>query len=137
MAKLKKENEVLKTKCEKLEEQIDNNGKERDRAAVSESKLEEIKNTWKKEHEEEKVSLAEVIKKQIQEKTQDAVLKVIKEKEDVVRDTVERNRYMVIFGLNEKKTQLSLQEKERRRSWRRKLSKWYRKRDRDWKEKWN
>ena len=42
--------------------------------ACNESKLMELKNILKKEREEENVSLAEVLKKQIQDKTKDTVI---------------------------------------------------------------
>ena len=71
--------------------------------AVSETKLEEWSKTWEKKQENEKVIFAEVVKRQIQEKTKDTVIQVIKEKEELVRDTVDKKKCMVIFGLPEKK----------------------------------
>ena len=68
----------------------------------SDSKLTELKNVWKKEREEEKVSFAEIIKKQIQDNTKDTVIQIIKEKENLVRDTVDRKKCFVIYGLQEK-----------------------------------
>ena len=52
---------------------------------------------------EENICFAEVIKKQIQDKTKDTVIPMIKEKENLVRDTVDRKKCMVIYGLQEKK----------------------------------
>ena len=71
MEVLKEENERLKTKCgsfeqalQGLEEKFQSNV-EKEGAAVSETKLEEIKDAWKKQHEEEKVSFGEVIRRQV------------------------------------------------------------------------
>ena len=50
----------------------------------------------------EKVSFAEVIRGQVQENTKSTVIQVIKEKDELVRDTVDKKRCMVIFGLQEK-----------------------------------
>ena len=71
---------------------------------LGENKLKELRNTWKQEEEEEKVQFSEVIKRQLQENTKDTVIKVIKEKEDLVRDTVDKKKSFVIFGMKEKKS---------------------------------
>ena len=71
---------------------------------LGENKLKELRNTWKQEEEEEKVQFSEVIKRQVQENTKDTVIKVIKEKEDLVRDTVDKKKSFVIFGMKEKKS---------------------------------
>ena len=63
----------------------------------------ELRNEWKKEQEEEKIKFTEVVRRQIQEKTKDTVIQVIKEKEELVRDTVDKRKCLVIFGLREKK----------------------------------
>ena len=105
-----KENDLRKEKCgtyelqledpkEKVKDDLENIDK-----AFSENKLKELKSVWKKEREEENISFAEVIKKQIQDKTKDTVIQIVKEKEeDLVRDTVDRKKCMVIYGLQEKK----------------------------------
>ena len=69
-----------------------------DSKACSETKLKE----WKKERKGENISFAKVTKKQIQDKTKDTVIRIIKEKENLV-DTVDRKKCMVIYGLQEKK----------------------------------
>ncbi|MPC73981.1 hypothetical protein E2C01_068325 [Portunus trituberculatus] len=56
-----------------------------------------------KEQEEEKVKFSEVVRRQIQENTKVAVLEVTKEKEDLVRDAVEKKKSFVIYGMREKK----------------------------------
>lgn len=48
--------------------------------ALSETKLKEWRKAWEKEQEIKTVIFAEVVKKQIQEKTKDTVFQVIKEK---------------------------------------------------------
>ena len=72
------------------------NNSEKIDKVCGDSKLTELKNVWKKEREEEKVSFAEVVKKQIHDKTKDTVIQVIKEKEDLMRDAVDRKKCMVI-----------------------------------------
>ncbi len=121
MEELKKENEILKTKCNEYEAAFqglqqkveDSAGKVE--GAVCETKLEELRNAWKKEHEDEKVSFTEVVKKQIEENTKNTVIQVIKEKEVLVRDTVDK-KYVVFFGLQEKKNPVK-RERETRKSW--------------------
>ena len=56
----------------------------------------------RKKREEEKISFAEMIMKQIQDMTKDTVTQT-KEKEDLVRDTVDRRKCMVIYELKERK----------------------------------
>ena len=48
------------------------------------------------------------MKQQIQEKTKDTVIQVIKEKENLVRDTVDKKKCMVIFGLQEKRNPVKM-----------------------------
>ena len=57
----------------------------------------------RKKREEEKVSFAEIIKKQIQDNTKDTVIQIIVEKENLVRDTVDRKKCLAIYGIQEKK----------------------------------
>ena len=112
LEQIRKENEVLMTKCEGyevtlqgLEKRVEDNSenREKEEGVMYGAQLQELRNVWKKEQEEEKVSFSEVVKKQIQEKTKDVVIQVIKEKEDLVRDTVDKKKCLVIFGLKEKK----------------------------------
>lgn len=48
------------------------------------------------------MSFSEIVKQQIQERTKDTVIKFIKEKEELVRDMVDKKKCFVIFGLKEK-----------------------------------
>ena len=52
----------------------------------------ELQNVWKKEREEEKISFVEIIKKQVQDNTEDTVIQMIKGKVNLVRDTVDRKK---------------------------------------------
>ncbi|MPD04537.1 hypothetical protein E2C01_100231 [Portunus trituberculatus] len=105
---LKKENGMLMASCGKYEESLKSlQVKVQDEAGkvengISEIKLEELRNVWKREQEEEKVKFSEVVKK-TQEKTKDTLIQVIKEKEELVRDTVDKRKCILIFGLKEKK----------------------------------
>ena len=76
----------------------------------------ELRDAWKKEQEEDKVKFTEVVQRQIQEKTKDTVIQVIKEKEDLVRNMVDKKKCLVMFGLREKKI-INKFEKGKRESW--------------------
>ena len=58
---------------------------------------------WKKEREKGNVSFAEVLKKQIQDKANNTVIQIIKQKEGLMRDTMDRKKCMVIYGLHDRK----------------------------------
>ncbi|MPC89464.1 hypothetical protein E2C01_084414 [Portunus trituberculatus] len=47
----------------------------------------------------------EVVRRKIQENTKVAVIEVMKEKEDLVRDAVDKKKSFVIYGMKEKKEQ--------------------------------
>ena len=103
----KKENKALRTKCKDYEDPIHDMRVKLDECAgqsegVMEVKFEELKNVWKQEKEEEQISFKKVMEKQIQEKTKDTMVQVIKEKEGLVCDTVEK-KSLIIYGLKEKK----------------------------------
>ena len=118
LEEIRKENMTLKEKCnvyetalEKVREKVESKVEEGDRK-ISETQLQEIKKAWK-QGQEEKVNFAEVVKQQIQEKTKDAVIQVIKEKQELVRDTVDKKKCMIVFGLKEKKNPVKfVREKE-------------------------
>ena len=75
---------------------------------ICETKLEEMRKAWRKEQEDEKVNFAKVVKQQIQEKTKDAVIKVITEKEELARDTVYKKSSWSFLEYKKRKTQSSL-----------------------------
>ena len=64
--------------------------------------LQREQNQWKREQEEEKESFKEIIKSQQKEMTQ-TVVKVIKKNENLIRDTVDRKKCVMVFGLKEEK----------------------------------
>ena len=106
---LKKENETLKLKCSDYEriisdisEKVESN-QEKVHGAITTDNLKELRNDWKKECVAEKVSFNEIVKQQIQDKTTDTVIKIIKEKSDFVRDTADKKKCLIIFGIHEKK----------------------------------
>ncbi|MPC81438.1 hypothetical protein E2C01_076054 [Portunus trituberculatus] len=94
---IKKQNDVLKGACQdyenplrNLQVKVQDGIVDRVEGGFGENKLKERRNEWKQEQEEEKVS--EVVKRQIQENTKVAVIEVIKEKEDLVRDAVDKKK---------------------------------------------
>ncbi len=58
---------------------------------------------WRKEKEEEKVNFTEIKEAQKKEKTDlsKEIVKVIKQKESMVRDTVNKKKCIFIYGLKE------------------------------------
>lgn len=62
-----------KQKLEVSQEKIDR--------AVSEGKMEELKNDWKRESEHEKIHLNKIVEQQIQDRTKEMVIKVNEEQE--------------------------------------------------------
>ncbi|MPC94216.1 hypothetical protein E2C01_089373 [Portunus trituberculatus] len=58
---------------------------------LGDNKLKELRNEWKQDQEEEKVKFSEVVRRQIQN-MKDAVIEVIKEKEDWVQDAVDKKK---------------------------------------------
>ena len=67
--------------------------------------------------EKEKTIFKEVVEQQIQEKTREEVVKVIQEKQNLVRDTVEKKKCLIIYGLKERKNNVKTErEKELKES---------------------
>ena len=61
--------------------------------------------SWKEEREQEKINMSEIIRKQQEEHDKEMakkVVKIIKEKDNIVRDTVQKKMCVVIFGDKEK-----------------------------------
>ena len=87
------ENTLLKKDCEELKEKLGTNEK---KVQVNDVKVEQLNdrhNEWKKEQEQDQVNFKTIMDKQFQEKENEVaktVIKVIKEKPDLVRDTVEK-----------------------------------------------
>ncbi|MPC70408.1 hypothetical protein E2C01_064657 [Portunus trituberculatus] len=107
---IKKQNDVLKATCQKYESSLrslqakvqDGIGDQAE-GGLGDNKLKELRNEWKQEQEEEKLKFSEVVRRQIQENIKFAVIEVIKEKEDLVQDAVDKKKSFVIFGMKEKK----------------------------------
>ena len=93
---LRREKSEAKNKIENLVEQLNNVKKEneqlRKRAEnIGLDKVEEMEKEWK-ELKKENVSFRDAVKKQMKEDTKEAVIRFIKEKENLVRDTVEKKK---------------------------------------------
>ncbi|MPC64113.1 hypothetical protein E2C01_058224 [Portunus trituberculatus] len=108
--KIRKQNDALKTTCQNYESSLKNlQDKVQSRitdwaeGGLGDTKLKELRNEWKQEQEEEKVKFSEVIKRQIQENTRVIVIEVIKEKENLVQNAVDKKKSFVIYGIREKK----------------------------------
>ncbi|MPC32819.1 hypothetical protein E2C01_026150 [Portunus trituberculatus] len=68
-------------------------------------KISEKQNRWKMDQDQRRVSFKKIIEESAKEREQEVaktVVNVIKEKENLVRDTVEKKKCIVIFGLKEK-----------------------------------
>ncbi|MPC57720.1 hypothetical protein E2C01_051707 [Portunus trituberculatus] len=106
---IKKQIDVLKVTCHdyescsrSLQVKVQNGIVNRGEGGLGENKLKELRNEWKQEQEEEKVKFSEIVKRQIQENTKVAVIEIIKEKEDLVGDTVDKKKSFMILGMKEK-----------------------------------
>ena len=112
---LEGENSRLNEKCRNMESKLEDYNKKKDQDGIDEGKINEIKNTWKIEQQQEQITFREVLHKQLEDQTKETVVKVIKEKPDLVRDTVEKKKCVVVFGLKEKKNPVRhVREKEER-----------------------
>ena len=107
-AQIKRENKELRDNfnkmsitLKKLEEKL-KDGKYVDQGD-SETKIEEWKSDWEQEKKDVKASFKDIVKQQIKESTKDEVVRVIKEKPNLVRDTVDQKKSMIVFGLEESK----------------------------------
>ena len=114
---LQKENEMLKAYCLDLNAKLAENQED---VKKQENKVREIKEEhkeWRKEKEEEKISFQEIMQSQSREKTDltSEIVKVIKQKESMVRDTVDKKKCIVIYGLKEETEPIrTKREKEQR-----------------------
>ncbi|MPC33631.1 hypothetical protein E2C01_026986 [Portunus trituberculatus] len=109
LGEVKRENSVLKGKCENYELELQELQDKLNTSAgtakgISKTELEEWKKVWVKEQ-EEKVNIAEVVKQQIREKTKDTVIQAAKEKQELVRNMVSKKKCIVKYGVEEKRTQ--------------------------------
>ena len=100
---LENENAVLRAHCFELKEKLKEN---QESVKEQEGKVKEIKEEhkeWRKEKEEEKISFKEIMESQNREKNDltKEIVKVIKQKESVLRDTVDKKKCVIIYGLKE------------------------------------
>ena len=111
---LKKEIKNLKTENESLKKTVNTQeGKIKDvreqikdiptKAQTNLEKIQELKNDWKKEQENQQVSFREIVNQQVKEKTRETVVQVIKEKHNLVREAVDKKKCVVVFGVIEKR----------------------------------
>ena len=104
---IRAENAALRSDCCDLPKQL-----RAQEVRVAESKdqvkeMNEKQSVWRKEREEEQESFKKIMEGQIREENvTKTVVKVIKEKSSLVRDTVEKKRSVVVFGLKEEKMPL-------------------------------
>ncbi len=98
---LKKENGKLRSMVEKKEVRIDEGKIQSEVKGLVEK---EVK-SWKEEREQEKIDMTEIIRKQQEEHDKEMakkVVKIIKEKDNIVRDTVQKKMCLMVFGDKEK-----------------------------------
>ena len=101
---IKAENVLLKNECDELKKKLSNSEKV---VEVNKAKVEELSGrheVWKVQQEKEQVNLKEIMEKQFKQReevVEKTVLKVIKEKPNVVRDSVEKKKCVIVFGLKE------------------------------------
>ncbi|MPC89473.1 hypothetical protein E2C01_084424 [Portunus trituberculatus] len=95
---IRKQKNVLKTTCQNyesslksLQAKVQDGFTDRAEGGLGDNKLKELRNEWKQEQEEEKVKFSEVVRRQIQN-TKVTVIEVIKEKEDMVWDVVDKKK---------------------------------------------
>ncbi len=114
---LEVKNKLLREKCEYLTKTTQGKGEKKSEGTVDESKLNELRDAWKKTNEDEKVSFIELVHNQIEEETKDTVVKVIEEKEAMMRDTLEKKKYVIMFDLQEKKNPARHAREREEKSW--------------------
>ena len=109
---LKAENRMLKEEREKWKRSLETNDEKVKRHAESlefmkeEQKIwKEEQTVWKKGQEERKIDFKLIIDQQNKENKENLekeVIRVIKKKEALVRDTVDKNKCVIVFGLKER-----------------------------------
>lgn len=101
---IKAQNVILKNECDELKKKLSTNEKIAEGNKDRVDKLTERQEVWKVQQEKEQVNLKEIMENQIKQKeevVEKTVLKIIKEKPNVVRDSVEKKKCVVVFGLKE------------------------------------
>jgi len=101
---LEKENLLLKKENEKLASQVQANKRSVENYDENIREIKIVQNEWAREKDVVKVNFREIIESQKQDKENltNAVIKVIKEKDNIIRDTVDKKKCVIIFGVKEK-----------------------------------
>ena len=115
------ENEELKNENESLKKQIKSEvsevKKQKEEIKLKVKTVEKTQTEWKKQQETTEQSLKKIIDEQKKEKKElrDEVINVIKQEKRLVRDTVEKVKCLVIFGIPEEKilNKMEREEKEK------------------------
>ena len=106
--KYREEIQELRKENEKLRKIISDKGVNVDKSTVQSEVKELVEREvkcWKEEREQVRVDMSEIIRKQQEENDKvitKKVVKIIKEKDNIVRDTVQKKMCVVIFGVKEK-----------------------------------
>lgn len=104
---LRTEKDVWKNAYNDLHSQIILSEKKAKDTEVEVKEIKETQKVWKEEQEKENISFKRIVEQQVKAKDEEItekVIKVIKEKPDMVRDTVERKKSVVVVGIKEEFT---------------------------------
>ena len=121
LLEIRLENEELKNENESLKKQIKSEvsevKKQKEEIKLKVKTVEKTQTEWKKQQETTEQSLKKIIDEQKKEKKElrDEVINVIKQEKRLVRDTVEKVKCLVIFGIPEEKilNKMEREEKEK------------------------
>ena len=101
---LRKDNVALRRECGDLKSVLQAHEIKVGNNEENVKQLDARQKVWRKEQEEEKVNFKKVMENQIKEENiSKAVVRVIKEKQGLVRDTVEKKKCVVVFGIKDEK----------------------------------
>ena len=64
--------------------------------------LTEQRNCWLQEKNQNKIEFKEIVKQQMKEQSQETIVKVMREKENIVRDLADKKKCIIILGMEEK-----------------------------------
>lgn len=101
---MKVEKKVWRDAYNDLHRQMIVNEKKSEAVEVKVKEMNEVHKVWKDEQEKENLNFKQIMEEQVKAKDEgitEKVIKVIKEKPEIVRDTVEKKKSLVIFGIKE------------------------------------
>lgn len=107
MLKLVTERDVWKNAYDELAAKMTLNEKKTNDCEEKVKELNVIQEIWKKEKEEEKIDFRKIVEEQnavSKSELSKEVVRVIKEKQEIVRDAVEKKKTVVVFGMVEEHT---------------------------------